>query len=221
MPTLKRHYLEPIIESIRRKKLQLQWLVELNVPGQKIANFGCGIDETFALMWALGAIEATGIDKDILEAEKRRLSIQQDVKESLDALQYYEHIMTESDRLWWESEVPDSLKKGLFPDFTQGDITRPTGLPPDHFHLAYCRYVLYHIWGDQDELGSKNVRAVIKEMARVVRSGGWVVAVEPPYSTDDRPLDFTQFFEQARLNPAANIDSAIVLPERTYLYTRP
>lgn len=115
---------------------------------------------------------------------------------------------------WWENKVPDPLK-GLRKELTEtsvafieADITKPIGeLGSDCFNLAYCRRVLYQIRENQ---GKDEVKSAINQMARVVRVGGWVVAVEPAVSSDGRPYDFRRFFKQAKLTQVTNIDSAVL-----------
>lgn len=63
MTTFETQY--PLFRRIEIKKTDIQWLVMSGAPGERIANFGCGNGfETLALVCALGANEAIGIDKD-------------------------------------------------------------------------------------------------------------------------------------------------------------
>jgi SAM-dependent methyltransferase len=85
------------------------------------------------------------------------------------------------------------------------------------FDLAYCEKVLYHIWDDH---GDRGVGCAIEEMKRVLRPGGWMVAVEPVSlsPTNDEALDFSHLFEQAGLVPSAKTDNVAGLPEHLFPY---
>ena len=54
-------------------------------------------------------------------------------------------------------------------DIAEGDARR-TGLPPSSFDLAYARTLLVTI---------PDPAAVVSEMARLVRPGGWIAVMEP------------------------------------------
>jgi SAM-dependent methyltransferase len=124
--------------------------------------------------------------------------------------------MQDADLTWWQSEVPDILKEGRFPRFIQADITRHTGLEPD-FDLVHCNRVLCHILGgDQSESSSPDVeglKSAIEEMARLVKSGGWVLAVEPQIQ------GYEYLFKDAGLEQVARFEEDD--GKVRYLYTRP
>jgi len=216
MPTFKRSSLESTIRDMKCQRVELEWLMKLNVPGKRVVDFGCADgSETFALMWMLRATEAIGIDSDIHRAERRLQEIRQAVAESLVTLQTYVSgsypgTVTDEDRSWWKGEVPDFLKEKRFPAFRKADMTNPTDLQwlfSERFDLAYCCFVLYHIRDD----GEHRVKSAIEQMARVVRSGGWVVAVEPVKDPDSTRLDFRGLFESSELDqvPTTIDDSAV------------
>ena len=96
-----------------------------------------------------------------------------------------------------------------------------TNLLSNHFDLAYCRYVLYHIYCDENERANENTRSAIREMARVVKTGGLIVAIEPDTCSldDNTPVILDAFFKQADLGPV-EVDTCVVLPEGTYLYSK-
>jgi ubiquinone/menaquinone biosynthesis C-methylase UbiE len=124
------------------------------------------------------------------------------------------------------SRIPDPFRGGVEEtqmDFIEANVAKPIReLQPDYFDLAYCKKVLYHVWCEQ---GEPAAQSAVNEMARVVRPGGWVVAVEPVSSspTDGVALDFRQFFERAGLMQITEVDaktdsSACLCP---YLYEKP
>jgi ubiquinone/menaquinone biosynthesis C-methylase UbiE len=214
------------IES--KKKMDIQWLVTSGAPGERIADFGCGRgSETLALICALGANEAIGIDKSretICDARQLLERVKEDVCYIFVSAVHYQAYP----RSWWESKVPDSLKGLIFSTiprsdipgplrkelnepsvaFIEADIAQPIAeLDFGYFDLAYCRKVLHHIW---DKQGEDDVKSAINQMARVVKNEGWVVAVEPAVSSDGRPYDFRRFFKLAGLTQVANIDSAVL-----------
>jgi len=183
-----------------KKKMDIQWLVTSGAPGERIVNFGCRNGfETLALVCALGANEAIGIDNDGGMIRQARTHLEM-VKVQL--------------MWWWENKVPDTLKGlrkelvGTSVAFIEADIAKPIAeLDCDYFDLAYCREVLYNIREDQ---GKDEVKSAINQMARVVKNSGWVVAVERAVSRDGRPYDFRRFFKQAKLTQVTNIDSAVL-----------
>jgi ubiquinone/menaquinone biosynthesis C-methylase UbiE len=225
MTTFEKKY--PLFRQIEiKKKMDIQWLVTSGAPGERIADFGCGNGfETLALICALGTNEAIGIDKDgeIIRQARELLDL---VKEKIQAIfvSVYHRAYPQS---WWESKVPDPLKglilskipRSDIPDpfreelsktsvaFTEADIAKPIAELGSDFDLAYCRKVLYQIW---DKQGEDDVKFAINQMARVVKNGGWVVAVEFAVSRDGRPYDFRRFFKQAKLTQVTDIDSAVL-----------
>jgi SAM-dependent methyltransferase len=226
MTTFEKKY--PLFRRIEiKKKIDIQWLVTSGAPGERIADFGCGNTfETLALVCALGANEAIGIDKDGGEIRKARdhLEMVKDNVKAIFALAY----QRPDAQSWWKSKVPTPLKglisstildfhipgplrEGLNKtsvDFIEADIAQTiTELGSDCFNLACCRRVLYQIW---DKQGEDDVKSAVNQMARVVKNGGWVVAVEPTVSRDGRPYDFRRFFKQAKLTQVTDIDSAVL-----------
>jgi ubiquinone/menaquinone biosynthesis C-methylase UbiE len=210
-----------------KKKMDIQWLVTSGAPGERIANFGCGNGfETLALICAFGANEAIGIDKDGEKIRQGRDLLEM-IKENVQVIfvSVYHRAYPQS---WWESKVPDPLKGLIFSKtprshipgsfrkelretsviFIEADIAEPIAeLGSDCFDLAYCRRVLYQI---RESQGMDEVKSAINQMARVVKNGGWVVAVEPAVSRDGRPYDFRQFFKQVKLTQVTDIDSAVL-----------
>jgi SAM-dependent methyltransferase len=223
-----RAYLQSRIEGMKDRKQQIDWLSSLNIQPKSVANFGCSVGyEIFDLMLVLDAHEAVGIDMNsaaIQQARDSLGSIREDIELVERMLMYYKDAVTADDLEWWHSEVPDFLKRHHFPEFKEADTTQPTDLTADHFGLAYCRKVLYHICGELDEQGTKDIQAAVREMARVVTPGGWVVAVEPTQRshTDRRPLDFNPFFQNAGLEWRADVYDAVPIPEPegTYIYRK-
>ena len=211
MTTFEKQY--PLFRLIEIKKMDIQRLVTSGAPGERIVNFGCGNGfETLALVCALGANEAIGIDNDgemIRQARDYLEMIKENVQSIFD-LVYHRPCL----KSWWENKVPDPLK-GLRKElietsvaFIEADIAKPIAeLDCDYFDLAYCREVLYNIRENQ---GKDEVKSAINQMARVVKNSGWVVAVEPAISRDGRPYDFRRFFKQAKLTQVTNIDNAVL-----------
>lgn len=76
---LQKTFLQMQIGNVLSRKQELEWLVQQGVQAESVANFGCHIGgETLALVWALGASEAVGLDKDeqaVLQARDTLKSI--------------------------------------------------------------------------------------------------------------------------------------------------
>jgi len=189
-------------------KEHLKWLTQLSASVESIANFGCWSNESFALMWTLDATKVT-----VIEKKKEHLTA---LKEKLETL---------------KKTNPGCLE-GRSVELIAADMsTKVAELPCDHFNLAYCEDVLYYMESDLQK-----VQSAINEMARVVKPGGWIIAVEPkigaefeniprkffgdkvstPVRVSD-PIDIGQFFEAAGL-VRVNIDSA---PDWSYCYKKP
>ena len=100
-------FLQAQIDQLLSRKQRLEWLVRLGVRAASVANFGCATGgETLALMWALGASQATGVDEDegaIRQAHATLRSIQDAVKGIGRCL----------DQAWWDNSVPDFFKRDL------------------------------------------------------------------------------------------------------------
>jgi SAM-dependent methyltransferase len=208
MMRLDKTLLQARISHLLSRKGELQWLVDLGVQATTIANFGCHIGgETLAIMWTLGASEAVGIDKDeqaVLQARDTLTYIQDDVKRIWLYMQHYSTEISEDDRTWWNDSVPSFFKRELLRDgcvsYLVRDITKPTGLPSGYYDVAFCDFVLHHIWYDAGrENPREDTSSAIKEMTRVVRPGGVVAASELVQYPDKQRLDFKPLFKEARL----------------------
>jgi SAM-dependent methyltransferase len=196
-------YLKIAIESLLHRKQQLQWLIEQNVCAKKVASFGCGdAYEPLALMWALGASEAVGIDLDIEMAQDTLANMRQAVKTTLInldcSIDVPEYVL-----VWRDNSVLNSLKRLLKEEYIKfflRDITKSTGLQPDYYDIAFCEFVLYHIWFDQERENPRaDTQSAIREMARVVRPGGKVAAFECVQFSDKPRVSFKELFRQAGL----------------------
>ena len=87
-------------------------------------------------------------------------------------------------------------------EFVVGDITQKVDtFGENSFDLAYCKNTLYQI---------KECQVAVNTMARVVKPGGWVIAVES--------IDLYKEFEKAGLKKEACWDGT---PEYTYCYRKP
>lgn len=208
MVRLDKTFLQARIGVLLSRKKRLQWLADSGVRATTVANFGCHIGgETLALMWALGASEAVGIDKDeeaILQARNTLTYIQDDVKRIWRNLQYYSRDISEDDKMWRNDSVPSFFKEELLRDgcasYLIRDITEPTGLPSDYYDVAFCDFVLHHIWYDPErENAREDTGFAIKEMARVTRPGGVVAAFELIQYSDKQRLDLGSLFKEAKL----------------------
>lgn len=130
---------------------RLGWLGSLSDAIESIVSFGCWRgSEPFALLWILDAGEVSVVEKQVC------------------------HIKVAGDkRRWLEQKDADSLA-GRSVSLIVSDVARP-GLPSEQFDLAFCRNVLYQV---ERQSGMARVQTAISEMTRVVKPGGWVIAVE-------------------------------------------
>lgn len=206
---LNREFVRMQTGSLICKRDRLQWLMAQNVRAEKVVNFGCNIGiETLALMWVLGANEAIGIDKNetfICQAQNTLTNLKDDIVKMQRMLHSFPQTIPERDKTWWSGEIPDFLKTDLLReefrlDFRVCDITEPVGLPSSYYDLAFCDFVLHHIWFDSErENAQDDTQFAINEMTRVVKPSGVVAAYELIQFSDKPKLDFRSLFEQAGL----------------------
>jgi SAM-dependent methyltransferase len=206
---LNKEFFQTQIGNLSFKKDKLQWLMALKGQVERVANFGCNIGtETLALMWALGANEAVGIDKDeesIRQARSTLAYLKDDIVRIWRLLHDFPQSIAERDKTWWDDEVPDFfktdlLREGLCVDFRVHDITQPVELPSEYYDLAFCDFVLHHIWFDPDREGpQEDTQFAISEMARVVKPDGVVAALELVHFSDKPRLNFRPLFERVGL----------------------
>jgi len=183
---------------ILRQPEKYEWLLralaELKIQIHQIANFGCGEgEETLTLACMLRVREATGIDKDEDEIK---------IRNAQSTLKHIQNIIWNKDV---PNDAPDFLRQSSLEDvvkFYRADITKKsTDLPSNYYDLAFCHFVLHHIWLDQG--GEDATRTAIREMARVVKIGGVVAACELTRRTGKEifEINFKPLFEANGLIP--------------------
>jgi len=186
----------------------LEWLTPLRASTERIVNFGCwGGQEAFGLLWMLDAteIKIVEIKKDHRTDFQKKLA---DVRERA-----YDGIVG---RTW---------------DFIVADMSvRVDGLLDNYFDVAYCDRVLYNLFPDLDK-----IQAAINEMVRVIKLGGYAVAVEPIVGAEmeehevelfgtrhaisvpvSKPIDLSEYFDRAGGEKVTLEDS----PPGSYCYRK-
>ena len=130
------------------------WLTNLSSQVNRVVNFGCwSSSEPFALMWTLDAHEVT-----VIEIEKKYT---EDLNEQIEMVTMI---------------CPESLQ-GREVKYLLRDMTRPIPeLPDRYFDLAYCEDVLYTL-PHQGVSGA--LERGLQQMFRVVKPGGFIIAVAP------------------------------------------
>jgi len=196
MPQFRRPELEFVLQTIASSyEDSIVGLKRYHLSGKKVVNFGCGGGyETVALMWFLDAEEVVGVDRTLCHLRNYALSLREWINESKEALPYA--FVSEKDIDWWHNQVPRFLRGDRFPRFVQKDMVHPTehdaSLRDEYYDLAFCSNVLSHIHRDH---GIEGAKMATKEMGRVVKPQGWIVASEP----DDPSLHyFSSFFDQVQ-----------------------
>ena len=190
-----------------------KWLAQLSGTVESIVDFGCwNSSEPFALLWAVDATQVK-----VIEKEEKNLA---EPREELERLR----------------NINLGCLEGRSVEFVVADMSSMVAeLPSDHFDLAYCENVLYFMQSDLPK-----VQEAINEMARVVRPGGWVIAIETKIGakfeevvdefasklfghTQTRfvrvsdPMDISELFRIARL-VHYGLDGA---PDWSYCYKKP
>lgn len=205
---MNRQFLQSQIAGIESQRKGLEWLTLYVTQAETIANFGCHIgSETLALMWLLHAKEAVALDikaDSIRQAQDTFNDLREDVQQARHAIEYDLSGVSVEDRDWW-SRIPQFfthqiLEEAFSLEYRTRDITKPTGLPDNYYDLAFCDFVLHHIWYDEiRENEEQGIQSAISEMARVVKPGGIVAACEL-IQFDDKPrLGFSRLFESVGL----------------------
>ena len=185
-------------------------LLELNARYNKVVDLGCGNGtRTLELILKLHANEVIGIDIDQQSIEQamtfinqKIVPIQQEMLKVKQILQNGQVTSRLSNNI--RMSVEEYVKKYgdlPVPVFRKGDITKgksSTRLCADYYDLAYCRYVLYHIYCYEEDLSHPNTKLAIQEMARVVKPIGLIVAYEPNICSVNDPtrVDLTPYFEE-------------------------
>jgi len=211
----------------------IQWLLNHDITAQKIANLGCSSGhEALALMCVFRANEVFGIDKNetlLRDAKNLCVVIKEQIKDLQDRLQTQQKDAI-LDELW--GLIPPLLKTKNFPEnfqieFEKGDVAHPTCLKQGHYHLAFCRRVLHHIWYDEGrEKPQGDTQTAINEIARIVRSGG-IVASDSIVQFGDKPkADFSELFKRARLTFVYREEREVFSPEgpalaERYIFQKP
>ncbi|MBN2554659.1 MAG: methyltransferase domain-containing protein [Anaerolineales bacterium] len=141
---------------IARTRAHYAWLGNLPSPVNAIANFGCWSGaEPFALMWTLNARELV-----VLEIEEKYLITLANEIERIKRMQ------------------PGSLVDREIHMLCRNMCVRIRDLPDSAFDLAFCENVLYTLPLQEQ---NADVAAAIHQMTRVVKPGGFVIAVEPKF----------------------------------------
>lgn len=167
-----------------------EWLSQLRTSVESLASFGCMSSEPFYLMWTLDAGEVK-----VTEVCHERICERKKEQECL------------------EATIPLAFK-GRTIDFILADMrtVNEDQLPPNHFDLAFCERVLYQIFLTdlekvQGTVNSQNIQEAlqkvleaINQMARIVKPGGWVIAVETiAINPGDDPRNISPLFKIAGL----------------------
>ena len=163
--------------SVNAYREDVAWLSSLLPSKPRIADIGCSIgSETLAISIYLDPAEVIGVD------------ISPDaIRQARDTVRDWRHLLDSTERLlpYFDKADPQivalvaDLKAHVQPHFLIGDISKPTPLPADEYHLAYTRHVLYHLACTDGEPTPAAVLPAMAEISRVLRPGGYLVAIEP------------------------------------------
>lgn len=204
-------------------KYEYEWLEPLQPEVEKIADFGCWASdarsgtcaEPYALLWVLDALEVTVVDKE-----------QQYIQNAQEWLRNIRQRYDYFNDYGMEFFVGDMTDRGL--------IAQIDALNEGDFDLSYCHNVLYNLYPDPSDL-----QDAIGNMARVVKAGGWIIAVEPKAGVEyeqrmcdsfisglsipappiplNQPTNISEHFEAVGLTDFV-LDNA---PEWSYCYQKP
>lgn len=201
---------------IGKHRSRVERILATGIVSGSVVSFGCGNgSETLALAHILGAREVIGIDKDSALVEQAERSVVYNLLRPIQkGINKVKNILHGSPT---DLKVSDAVLSNLvqllhryeglcLPVHQVGDITKgeaSTNLLSGHFDLAYCHYLLYHIYCTEDRPAVEDMTSAVREMARVVRPGGLVIAIEPDTCSEDdkTPVELRPFFERVGLQP--------------------
>lgn len=179
-------------------RYEYEWLKPLRPSVDNIAHFGCRADaqgetcsEPYALLWTLEATKVVVIDKEREHIRNARLWL----KNTRQQHSYFE-------------DYPLEFEKGDMTD--ENLVENIDALDEDSFGLSYCHSVLYNMYPSPNAL-----RVSVDIMARVVKPGGWVIAIESQLSKYKDEI--SKYFKSAGL-VRFNLDGA---PKCSYCYQKP
>jgi SAM-dependent methyltransferase len=205
-----------MVESHLRK---IEWVSSCGTSFKSVANFGCNIrHETAALAWCLGASEAIGIDKDM-----------DGIRQGLSELKHYRDDLKEMGWLLPHETDPqirsliERLRARTIPSFVVGDVRGSTGLRSDIFDLSYCERVLYQVFCGDADSGADHALRAIREISRVTKPGGLVVAIEPTVCSarNSAAVELDCLFSRAGLVEFTGCDRVFSAQRRrTYVYAQ-
>ena len=164
---------------------RFQWFEDVIPEADKIVNFGFGERgaETFALMWALDAIEVVGFDNKptrVNQADRKRKKAQDFVEVSVPGVRkFYSPQYAKEFEEWYENKVSVKIRESILPVFKLGDLTTGIEWKSNYFDVGYSRYVL-------DKIAEKNRLTAVSEMMRLVKSEGHLIIVAPEEAFPDR-----------------------------------
>lgn len=195
------------IDQINWQQSSVEWLLQQDVTVTKVAHFGCSTGvQTIALAMVLGAREVIGIDLNeerINQAQNDWKRLQATLRDIEQRFKYFPHKICEEDKIWWDTKVPEFFKKELLNgklsvEFLVQDITKPTSIRSSYYELAFCDFVLHHIWLDKARENARDdTLFAVQEMVKSVKPRGLIAAYEL-LQYDNRPaLDFGSVFQEA------------------------
>lgn len=224
--TVHLQYLQTVLSSVESHREKVSLLLDFNRSFNSIANFGCNIgSETLALAWKLGANEAVGVDNNPDAIDQARSTLR-NFFEEVDILQrnlpYYSNDTSAETRSTLVS-IATQYSNQIRPQFVVADVTTTTNLPTDRFDLVFCERFLYHLACGKDESASHDTLAAIKEMKRVLKSGGLIVAIEPETCSleNPKPVKLDIHFERVGLSKYKNSENIFSLEGKNiYIYQK-
>jgi SAM-dependent methyltransferase len=178
-------------------KSHYEWLQALTDSANidKIVVFGCCSAEPLILLWLFDATRVA-----IVELVEENILLLQEDREALSIL------------------YPESLQEREIELVIPHDMSiRSDGLQSEYYDLAYCERVLYNMSPDFNK-----IQMAVNEMARVVKSGGFVIAADELVNGNganrrDNLVDINYMFESLGLR-RINLLNA---PNSSYCYQKP
>ncbi|MBM3182221.1 MAG: class I SAM-dependent methyltransferase [Chloroflexi bacterium] len=218
-------YLQSIVSTLQKimsYQSRINRFSSLNRNFNRIAHFGCSTGyETLALSVLLGAHEVIGVDineKSLQQARDEIKNIHEDLKIVGRNQQYFQNL-PDGIRLQVENFIRDYSSRNFveYVEYIEGDITQRTSLQSDYFDLVFSDNSLYWVACSDNDTTWENTINAIREMSRVAKPTGIIVANEPKRCFDGKPLNLRSLFEQNKLLPV-EISEDIDLAENEAFY---
>jgi SAM-dependent methyltransferase len=205
-----------LIDDIEKRRPFIGWINKCIPNNATILNIGCYQgNETRALSIILEPKIIIGLDIIEYNLQCARINSFQIVNAFNKAIEYCIE----------EKELFINFKRFIeLPHYIVGDITSAVGLRNDVIDLVYCKRVLCNTFSNKEQAFTEiPFRKTIKNIKRILRPKGKIIALEPTDCTKD--INEVERIEQIFLEEGYDETTNIVIPKyienhNVYLFSK-